>query len=79
MAIDESANRRMDVLDSDEEDRIEKKETRKKSPVRLWGINSERIKKYWVEYLEQCIDFQGVWICATILKNYVDRYVKKKM
>ncbi len=51
MAIDESLIRRMDVLDSDEEDRAEKKETRKKSPVRLWGINSERIKKYWVEYL----------------------------
>jgi len=29
--------------------------------------------------LEQCIDYQGLWICATILKNYVDRYVKKKM
>lgn len=38
----------MTVLDSDEEDRAEKKESKKKSPVRLWGINSERIKKYWI-------------------------------
>ena len=80
ISVDESTTgRRATVLDSDEDEKNERKESKKKSPVRLWGINSERIKKYWVEYLEQCIDYQGVWICAKILKNYVDRYVKKKM
>jgi hypothetical protein len=56
-----------------------RRETKKKSPVRLWGINSERIKQYWVKYLEESIDLKGLWICANILKNYVDRYVRKKM
>jgi len=79
ISVDDSAVRRVTVIDSDDDEKSEKKESRKKSPVRLWGINSERIKKYWVEYLEQCIDYQGVWICTKILKNYVDRYVKKKM
>ena len=78
--VDESTTgRKVTVLDSDEDEKSERKEPKKKSPVRLWGINSERIKKYWVEYMEQCIDYHGVWICAKILKNYVDRYVKKKM
>ena len=80
ISVDEPiTGRKVTVLDSDEEQKSEKKESKKKSPVRIWGINSERIKKYWVEYLEQCIDCQGVWICSKILKNYVDRYVKKKM
>ena len=32
-----------------------------------------------MEYLEQCVDVKGMWICVNVLKNYVDRYVKKKM
>lgn len=40
--------------DSDEEPRGEVKESRegrKKVPIRIWGINSEKTKKYWIEYL----------------------------
>ena len=32
-----------------------------------------------MEYLEESIDIIGVWICACIFKNTVDKYVKKKM
>ena len=63
----------------DELMREEMREGRKKIPIRLWGINSEKTKKYWVEYLEESIDVNGVWICAFILKNTVEKYVKKKM
>lgn len=48
-------------------------------PIRIWGINSEKTKRYWLEYLEECIDVIGVWICAVIFKSNVDKYVKKKM
>lgn len=30
---------------------MERGEGRKKVPIRIWGINSEKTKKYWVEYL----------------------------
>lgn len=29
--------------------------------------------------MEQAIDLKGIWICANILRNYVNRYVQKKM
>ena len=32
-----------------------------------------------MEYLEESIDEQGVWICTCILKNTVEKYVRKKM
>jgi hypothetical protein len=32
-----------------------------------------------VEYLEECIDIAGLWLCAFVFKNNVDKYVKKKM
>lgn len=57
----------------------DEREGRKKIPIRLWGINSEKTKKYWVQYLEESIDVNGVWICAYILRNTVEKYVKKKM
>ena len=43
------------------------------------NVNSERTKKYWVEYLEECVDIVGIWVCAFIFKMTVDKYVKKKM
>ena len=52
---------------------------RKKVAIRIWGINSEKIKKFWVEYLELCVDVYGLWISVYIFKNYVDKYVKRKM
>lgn len=52
---------------------------RKKIPIRIWGINSEKTKKYWLEYLEESIDIIGVWICAHLFKSTVEKYVKKKM
>jgi len=69
----------MDDSDEDIEMREEAREGRKKIPIRLWGINSEKTKKYWCEYLEESIDVYGVWICTYILRDTVDKYVKKKM
>lgn len=70
------------IEDSDEENKNLEREVinhRKKVPIRIWGINSEKIKKYWVEYLEECINMVGIWVCAYLFKMNVDRYVKKKM
>lgn len=52
---------------------------RRKKPIRIWGINSERVKKFWIEYLETCVNYIGVWISVDIFKNYVDKYIDKKM
>lgn len=65
--------------DSEEEVKVEGKEGRKKVPIRIWGINSEKTKKYWLEYLQECVDEVGIWLCAYIFKNNVEKYVKKKL
>lgn len=56
----------------------EEEEYDKKLPIRLWGINSEKIKKFWSDYLENCSNLAGLWICVWILRNFVERYIKKK-
>lgn len=70
---------RKKVEDSEEEMKEEIREGRKKIPIRIWGINSEKTKKYWLEYLEESIDILGVWLCAYLFKTTVEKYVKKKM
>ncbi len=51
---------------------------KKKNPARIWGINSDKIKKNWIEYIENCVDLDGLWVATYILKSHVDKYVKKK-
>ena len=40
-----------DFSDSNNEDKdfviIEKELSRRKKPIRLWGMNAEKIRKYW--------------------------------
>ena len=40
-----------DYFDEEEERERGYREGRKKIPIRIWGINSDKMKKYWVEYL----------------------------
>lgn len=53
-------------------------EYERKLPIRLWGINAEKLKKFWVDYLEKCQNIEGLWICLNIFRNYIERYIKKK-
>lgn len=42
-------------------------------------MNAEKIKRYWAEYLETSISYTGIWVCVHLLKNYVNRYLEKKL
>jgi sugar-specific transcriptional regulator TrmB len=53
--------------------------SRRKKPIRIWGINSERIKKFWVEYLDSCDNYIGIWISVHIFGKYVHNYLEKKL
>lgn len=76
---------RQEESDSNNEDQNgnsmvpERETSKRKKPIRIWGINSEKIKKFWMEYLETCINYTGVWISVFIFKKYVEKYLDKKM
>ena len=65
--------------DSNEENlMLNEKEQRKKKPIRLWGINTEKIKRFWTQYLEGTESFSGLWICIRLLDFYLSKYIEKK-
>lgn len=51
----------------------------KKKRIRLWGIYFEKIKKYWIDYLDSAETLESVWTAAITLRHFVARYIAKKI
>ena len=57
----------------------EEEEPCKRKRIRLWGIYFEKIKKYWLEYIENSESLESLWIAAIVFEHFVERYIRKKI